>query len=67
MDLKLARIISDNSPLVAGVPDCLSRVPSNNTELTQQDDWNTQNGRMTKKCRVRLAMHRLALYFFVIL
>ena len=40
---------------------------SNNRELTQQDDWNTQDGKMTKKCRVRLGMHSVALYFFVIL
>ena len=38
-----------------------------NRELTQQDGWNTQDGRMTKKCRVRLGMHSLAPHFFVIL
>ena len=36
-------------------------------ELTQQDGWNTQDGIMTKKCRVRLGMHSLAPHFFVIL
>ena len=38
-----------------------------NRELTQQDGWKTQDGRMTKKCRVRLGMHGLAPQFFVIL
>ena len=38
-----------------------------NRELTQQDGWNTQDGRMTKKCRVRLGMHSLARHFFAIL
>ena len=31
-----------------------------NRELTQQDGWNTQDDRMTKKCRVRLGVHSLA-------
>ena len=38
-----------------------------NSELTQQDGWKTQDGRMTKKCRVRLGMHSLARHFFAIL
>ena len=38
-----------------------------NRELTQQDGWNTQDVRMTKKCRIRLGMHSLAPHFFVIL
>ena len=38
-----------------------------NRELTQQDGWNTQDDRMTKKCRVRLGMHSVAPHFFVIL
>ena len=38
-----------------------------NRGRTQKDGWNTQDGRTTKKCRVRLGMHSLALHFFVIL
>ena len=36
-------------------------------ELTQQDGWNTQDGTMTKRCRIRLGMYSLAPHFFVIL
>ena len=35
--------------------------------LAQQDDWKTQDGRMTKKCRARLCIPALAQHFFVIL
>ena len=35
-------------------------------ELTPKDGWNTQDGRMTKKC-LRLGMHSLGSHFFVIL
>ena len=38
-----------------------------NRELKQQDGWNTQDGRMTKRCRVRLGTHSLAPHFLVIL
>ena len=37
------------------------------SELTQQDGGKTQDGRMTKKCRVRSGMHSLARHFFAIL
>ena len=40
---------------------------TDNRKLTQQDGLNTKDGRMMKKCRVRLGMHSLALLFFVIL
>ena len=40
---------------------------SKNWEFTQQDGWNTRDGRMTKKCHERLGMHSLAPHFFVIL
>ena len=46
---------------------CLPFSRSNNRKLMQQDGWNTQDGRMTQKCRVRLGMHSLAPHFFVIL
>ena len=36
-------------------------------DLTQQDGWKTQDGRMTKKYRVRLGILSLARHFFVIL
>ena len=36
-------------------------------EPTQKDGWNTQDERMTTKCRVGLGMHSLAPHFFVIL
>ena len=36
-------------------------------DLTQQDGWKTQDGRMPKKRRARLGMHSLARHFFVIL
>ena len=42
-------------------------VQTANRELTPQDGWNTQDGRMKKKCRERLEMHSLALHFFLIL
>ena len=45
----------------------LGRAGRENSELTQQDGWKTQDGRMTKKCRVRLRMHSLAPHFFAIL
>ena len=38
-----------------------------NRELTQQEGWKAQDGKMTKKCRVILGMHSLARYCFVIL
>ena len=34
-------------------------------ELTQQDGWKTQDGRMMKKCRVWLGMHSLARHIFL--
>jgi len=36
-------------------------------DLKQKDGSKTQDGRMTKKCRARLAMHSFARHFFVIL
>ena len=36
-------------------------------ELTQQDGYNTQDGRMTKKCDARLCIPKLTPYFCVIL
>ena len=38
-----------------------------NRELTQQDGWNSQDGRTTKKCRVRLGMDSLAPHFLFML
>ena len=38
-----------------------------NRDLTQQQRWKTQDGRMTKKCRARPGMHSLVQHFFVIL
>ena len=38
-----------------------------NRQLTQQDRWKTQDGRKTKKCRVRLCIPNLTRHFFVIL
>ena len=38
-----------------------------NRELTRQDRWNTQDGAMTKKCRVKLRMCSLAPHILVIL
>jgi len=35
--------------------------------ITQQDGWWTRDGRMAKKCSVKLGMHSLARHFFVIL
>ena len=32
-------------------------------ELTQQEGWNTQYGRMTKRCRLRLGMQSRATFF----
>ena len=39
---------------------CLSFSRSSNRELKQHDSWNTQDGRMKEKCRLRLGMHSLA-------
>ena len=36
-------------------------------DLTQQDGWKTQDGRMTKNCRARPGMHSLTRHFFFIL
>ena len=38
-----------------------------NSELTQQDGWKTQDGRMAKNCRARLCIPDLTRHFFVIL
>ena len=46
---------------------CLLFLRSNNRALTQQDGWNTQDGRKTQQYGVRLGMHSLAPHFFVIL
>ena len=35
-------------------------------ELTQQDGWKTQDGRMTKKCGARLCIPNLTGHLFVI-
>ena len=35
-------------------------------DLTQQDGWKTQDGKMVKKCHARPGMHNLAQHFFVI-
>ena len=35
--------------------------PHDNRELTQKDGWKTQDGRMTKKCRVRFLRHSAVL------
>ena len=47
----------------------LSSQPNSNqrniTDLTQEDGWKTQNGKVTKKCRARPGMHSLARYFIV--
>ena len=37
------------------------------SELTQQDGWKPQDGRMAKKCRARLCIPNLTRHFFVIL
>ena len=37
------------------------------SELTQQDGWKTQDGRMAKKCRARLCIPDLTRHVFVIL
>ena len=50
-----------------GVPTLASVSYLVTSELTQQDGWKTQDGRMTKKCRVRSGMHSLARHFFAIL
>ena len=44
---------------VIGGGECLAV----NRELTEQDSWNTQDGRMTKRCRVTLEMHSLSSHF----
>ena len=35
-----------------------------NRDLTQQDGWKTQDGRMTKKCCARLCIPGLARHFY---
>ena len=57
MSLKFCIIIESNSQ----IPFFIIR------DLTQQDGWRTQAGRMTKNCRARLCIPGLALEFFVIL
>ena len=37
---------------------------TNNRDLTQQDGWKTQDGRMTKKRGARLCIPGLARHFF---
>ena len=44
-----------------------SRRNSLNRELTQQNGWKTQDGRMTKKCGARLCIPGLTRHVFVIL
>ena len=36
-------------------------------DLTQQDGWKAEDGRITKKCHARPGMHNVAQHFFVIL
>ena len=35
-----------------------------NRGLTQQEEWKTLDGKMTKRCRARPEMHSLARHFF---
>ena len=46
---------------------CWKLSSRSNRDLTQQQSWKTQDGRMTKKCRARPEMHSLVQHFFVIL
>ena len=38
-----------------------------NRDLTQQDGWKNQDGRMTNECCARLCIPNLTRHFFVIL
>ena len=65
----LENIISSHSPfpkLASAWVLLASRAQSFIRELTQQDGWNTQDDRMTKKCGLRFEMHSLAPHFYVI-